>query len=454
MKEKFLKDLEKKLSVLSNEEIKDIINEYSDIIDEKIKHGKTEEEAIKEFGDLKELTKEILKAYKINPDYNKNEFSEKTNDFIKNSEDLIKKGAQKLSDVTEDVVDSFKNNGSNFDTASVFEIIIKVLIVLVALALLRIPFYIIGEFGEGIFNLGGFPFNNLFGILWKILIGIVYIIICVLLIMTIVNKYTNKNYDDSIKKEKTKEVVKKNNITKNENINKSVKKDDTFSNFLVVLIKILFVILILVPLWCMEIGFIITICVIIYLIVKGIEVYGILILLLGILGMIGYFADMIWRLLFNKGKIYIFPVLINIVLIVVGGLLTFDYITGLNYINKVPNNYQEINKSYIVTIDEQTYIEDYIDKYIDNTLEDNKLRFEITYYSDMYDISEPVIVENIDEDTILSIKKFKNQEFRFDNKYFKEAIDNLKNKEIYNYSLLDHISIKVYSNEATFELYR
>lgn len=204
----------------------------------------------------------------------------------------------------------------------------------------------------------------------------------------------------------------------------------------------------------MEIGFIITICVIIYLIVKGIEVYGILILLLGILGMIGYFADMIWRLLFNKGKIYIFPVLINIVLIVVGGLLTFDYITGLNYINKVPNNYQEINKSYIVTIDEQTYIEDYIDKYIDNTLEDNKLRFEITYYSDMYDISEPVIVENIDEDTILSIKKFKNQEFRFDNKYFKEAIDNLKNKEIYNYSLLDHISIKVYSNEATFELYR
>src|SRR5574344_326489 len=157
MKEKFLKDLEKKLSVLSDDERKDIINEYSDIIDEKIKHGKTEEESIKEFGDIKELSKEILKTYKINPDYNKSEFSEKTNDFIKSGEDLIKKGAQKLSDVTEDVVDSFKNSGTNFDTANVFEIIIKVIIVLVCLALLRIPFYIIGEFGEGIFRIDYLP---------------------------------------------------------------------------------------------------------------------------------------------------------------------------------------------------------------------------------------------------------------------------------------------------------
>ena len=39
MKEKFLKDLEKKLSVLSNEEKQDIITEYSDIIDEKIKNS-------------------------------------------------------------------------------------------------------------------------------------------------------------------------------------------------------------------------------------------------------------------------------------------------------------------------------------------------------------------------------------------------------------------------------
>ena len=68
-KEKFIKELTKKLNILSEEEKNDIILEYEDIIEEKIKHGKTEEEAVKEFGDIDKLTKEILEAYKINPDY-------------------------------------------------------------------------------------------------------------------------------------------------------------------------------------------------------------------------------------------------------------------------------------------------------------------------------------------------------------------------------------------------
>lgn len=474
MKEKFLKDLEKKLSVLSDEEIKDIINEYSDIIDEKIKHGKTEEESIKEFGDIKELSKEILKTYKINPDYNKSEFSEKTNDFIKSGEDLIKKGAQKLSDVTEDVVDSFKNSGTNFDTANVFEIIIKVIIVLVCLALLRIPFYIIGEFGEGIFRIDYLPFNGLIIVLWKILIFIVYIIVCVLLVMSVVSKYTNKNTTKQVIKEKNdntknqsnikSENNKKNNTDKTETKNESIKKenikkvkpkDDTFGNFLIVLIKIWCVILILVPLWCMEIGFLCAICVTIYLIIKGIEIYGILLLLIGVFGMAGYFTDLVWKLLFNKGKIHIFPVFINMVLIVVGGLLTFDYITSIRYINSVPSKYKEVNESYIVTIDKQTYIDDYdyIDRYIDNTLPDNQLRFDVTYYNDIYEISEPVVVDTNDGDRIYSISKFKNSEFTFDNRYFQDALENLKDKKIYNYSLLNHMSIRVYSNETTSKLY-
>ena len=472
MKEKFLKDLEKKLSVLSDEEIKDIINEYSDIIDEKIKHGKTEEESIKEFGDIKELSKEILKTYKINPDYNKSEFSEKTNDFIKSGEDLIKKGAQKLSDVTEDVVDSFKNSGTNFDTANVFEIIIKVIIVLVCLALLRIPFYIIGEFGEGIFRIDYLPFNGLIIVLWKILIFIVYIIVCVLLVMSVVSKYTNKNTTKQVIKEKNdntknqsnikSENNKKNNTDKTETKNESIKKenikkvkpkDDTFGNFLIVLIKIWCVILILVPLWCMEIGFLCAICVTIYLIIKGIEIYGILLLLIGVFGMIGYFADLVWKLLFNKGKIHIFPVFINMVLIIVGGLLTFDYITSIHYINKLPSEYKEVTSTYVVTIDETTHIDDYIDKYIDNTLADNQLKFEVTYYNDIYEISEPRVIDLVGDDRIRTIYHFNHQEFRFDNKYFKEAIDNLKDKKIYNYSLMDHVSIRVYSNEATSKLY-
>ena len=41
-KKRFLKLLEEKLIILNEEERNDIINEYIDMIDEKVKHGKTE----------------------------------------------------------------------------------------------------------------------------------------------------------------------------------------------------------------------------------------------------------------------------------------------------------------------------------------------------------------------------------------------------------------------------
>ena len=83
-KQEFLKKLEKKLEILSIEEREDTINEYRDIIDEKMKHGKTEEEAVKEAGDVDELAKEIIEAYKINTDYKKNNKS-----FAEGAEEAI-----------------------------------------------------------------------------------------------------------------------------------------------------------------------------------------------------------------------------------------------------------------------------------------------------------------------------------------------------------------------------
>ena len=67
--DKFFKELEKRLDILSEEERNDIINEYKDTLHEKIKHGETEEKAIEDFGSMDELVKEILSAYKINPKY-------------------------------------------------------------------------------------------------------------------------------------------------------------------------------------------------------------------------------------------------------------------------------------------------------------------------------------------------------------------------------------------------
>ena len=70
-KDEFLRELESRLQILNEAERKDIIDEYSQHIDLKIANGLNEEEAARDFGDIKELAGEILSAYNVNLNYNK-----------------------------------------------------------------------------------------------------------------------------------------------------------------------------------------------------------------------------------------------------------------------------------------------------------------------------------------------------------------------------------------------
>lgn len=68
-KKTFISELEQALSVLQEEELRDIMEEYEQHIDMKVQRGLTEEEAIADFGNVKELTAEILEAYHVRGDY-------------------------------------------------------------------------------------------------------------------------------------------------------------------------------------------------------------------------------------------------------------------------------------------------------------------------------------------------------------------------------------------------
>lgn len=80
-KEEFLSVLRKNLSVLEEGEINDIIEEYEQHIDMKMKGGLSEKDAIRDFGDIKELTSGILEAYHVKADFSKDE--KKNVDFSK-----------------------------------------------------------------------------------------------------------------------------------------------------------------------------------------------------------------------------------------------------------------------------------------------------------------------------------------------------------------------------------
>lgn len=68
-KREFLIELEKHISILDKKEQRDIIDEYSQHIDIKMEKGMSEEEATKDFGDMKELVADILSAYHVNPEF-------------------------------------------------------------------------------------------------------------------------------------------------------------------------------------------------------------------------------------------------------------------------------------------------------------------------------------------------------------------------------------------------
>ncbi len=67
-RQSFLDELRSHLQVLQDEEQEDILDEYLQHIEMKIKDGLKEEEAIKDFGPVGELAAEILEAYHVKPD--------------------------------------------------------------------------------------------------------------------------------------------------------------------------------------------------------------------------------------------------------------------------------------------------------------------------------------------------------------------------------------------------
>lgn len=71
-KNEFLEELNRHLLILEDEEQQDILEEYSQHIDMKVESGLSEDEAIRDFGSVKELAAQILEAYHVKAEFSGN----------------------------------------------------------------------------------------------------------------------------------------------------------------------------------------------------------------------------------------------------------------------------------------------------------------------------------------------------------------------------------------------
>lgn len=454
-KKQFISELEKRLKVLNENERKDIINEYSDIINEKIKNGETEEQAVLEFGNIDSLVKEILESYKINPDYD-NGFSKKAKEVASTTEDFIKKGAKKLADTTTNVVNDFKNSGNTLTLETIFEIILKVFVFLIILAILRVPFYLLRSLGSSV--LGGIfdPFDLGISVVWNIIMWFIYIICCVLVGIIFFKKYFN-NVKETVTNVEPSNEVKKNtskidnsvysNIdTMHNQANKYVETKKS-SSALSILLKICAIIFIMIPLCSIIVGLFTATGISLYFLIKGVPIFGIFIALLGLSIGSGWLFDVFNRLLFTRKKIYIWPFFAGLIITITGGIIFVSSIFEFTFYDELPkiklDNYTET-----IYIDNDIHINDMYasEIIIDNTLEDNEVIVSIDYYGKLTEIVK--YISNSTGNLNLEIYPYHKKRFNF-RETFNIIIDNLRDHDVYNYNYLFKGSVTVKVNENT-----
>ena len=109
-KVEFLAVLRKKLAVIEENELNDILDEYDQHITMKTEGGScTEEEAIAGFGDINQLAAEILEAYHVRSNYEEAEWKEKRMFLAEKSKEYAGKTAGFFTRSIHAAGDFFKN---------------------------------------------------------------------------------------------------------------------------------------------------------------------------------------------------------------------------------------------------------------------------------------------------------------------------------------------------------
>ena len=448
-KKSFIKKLKNNLNVLEESEVKDIIEEYSDIIDEKIKDGKTEEEAIKDFGDINELSKEILKAYKINPKFIEDDEPEFRQDFEK----TIKKGAKKLSNFTKSVVDDIKKH-DNITLEFICEIIIKIIILLIIYAILTVPFWALLGLGHAIFDIAFFPLDIILNVIWGILVWVLYFVVGVIIAITMFkSNFKVEEVKEEPKRKTTKSNEEKNtekvkiDETEMEEKKKSKKKEPVKSSSGTVfatikaLIKIFIFIFFILPVIFIIVGLIFAIVGVIYYIIQGLNLWGVLILLIGLTCFFIYIY-LLLKNLFEHQKSRIVLALTSAILVAIGTFVTFDTFKNIEIIND--HHYE--NKKYEYIIDGTTVLHlSNINKLDFNeveSMEDGKIIVDV-YYNDNY-INIDYYESNPNTVHIISNLNDENGW-----KIYNEIIDNLKENKLVDYDSVYQINYVIQGNSET-----
>lgn len=437
-REEFFKQLREKLAILNKEEIDDIIEEYEGYIDEKMKNGATEEDAIKDFGDIDELATELLKAYKINVEKNnagKNWFNT---------------AAQKLNGGMDWIVQFF----SGKDFGEILRFIIEIFLIILGIWLCKIPFDFLISMGKDMFRVMPDYVDYMLTFFWSFIVNFAYVIFAVLLFVKIFERRYLEEENERVEieqketeqpKEKSKKKSKEERKEQEVNTVKPKKTGllDFLTNVCIWFLKfIAFWILFGIAFYIL--GFAICLGICIYLMVQGVMYLGIylsifILLILGILAFI---------LLFNwignrktNGKVLLTAFLISFVLLGISMSYASIEVANTEYTGEYRENYEEKTMEETLAFEENMVLIGSFDYEVDNSLTDT-IKVTYTYNDGFYEIESNIQKQSQNRVYIdwTYTKQF------YNNKILKDIIEDLKEHKLHNYTFIPSITITTSAN--------
>lgn len=425
-KEEFLNKLRKELSILENKEVEDIISEYEGYIEEKVNRGLTEEEAVKELGDIDEIVNDLLAAYKV-----KQKNTNTLNHFIN-------KASQGF--------DYILNELSHKNGKEILKFVIEIALIVLLIAILKIPFLLLKDLGWNIFGDLGSPISSIFYGIWSFIVELTYFILSVILFIKIIEKRYFQGFSEKIianaeeefeKKEdqtqKKPENKKERNIKEEKTENKQIispkKKGiaDMVVNICVYFLKFI-VIMCLIGVICYLIAIACALGIGIYLLIKGVTYFGIFILLISLFQGGFLLLELGIDFIFNK-KIKAKHIFIEVIMVVIltGTGLALSTVEIANTEIIYDSVYEKTK-----TVTEEIEMRDNLVLYgkynliIDDTLEDT---IKIEYiYPDIEEAEVKIALRNYNKGYYLD---YEVSNLKWNKKCLNQVIDNLKKKKIY-----------------------
>ena len=419
-KEEFLTKLRKKLDVLEDKEIEDIISEYEGYIEEKKSRGLTEEEAIKELGDLNEISSDLLGAYKV-----KQKGSNYLNKFI---------------DKVSQIFDKVLNELSTKSGKDILKFVVEICLIILLICIFKIPFFFIKDLGWNIFSTLSYPISNTFYSIWSFIIELSYFILAIILFIKIIQKRYFEGISEKIVADLEEQDVKKNKKKiKKETIEASQTKEirevtpkkhsiiDMVINICILFLKVI-VTMCLFGVICYLIGMAFLIVIGIYLLIKGITYFGIFILFIALfLGGV-LLLQLGTYFIFNK-KVkggHILAELITIILLTGIGLsISTIEIANTEIIYNSPYEKTKTTTKEL-SISEDLALYGNYNIIIDNTLTDT-IKIEYTY-PDINNVEVDIDLSYYDNGYYLD---YNIRNLSWNKNFFDEFIENLKDKKIY-----------------------